>query len=347
TNNGAPALTNCIVWGNSDNTGTGEIAQMGSSSVSTSFSCIQDGYPDDDYIYDGPGNIDDDPVFMDPDGPDHVIGTEDDDLRIAEGSPCIEAGTNLGIVPAVTKTMDGKIRIYDGDGTDAVTIDMGAYEYTCPPVLPPTPETSIPDNGNGTRNRYLSFVPGSPGQLTALRVTLSDVPGFEGQTMWVATPTEVTESSGSAGNSPPPTFFAARLTCEPVYLDWTTYGTVHVYDDEVVPSATYDIQAIHGDCNPDVEVDFSAALSVRTALWGDVVGDCGVVPCTSPDGTVDFTDVSAVVDKFSNLPNAITKSRADLSPDVPDLTVSFDDIGKATDAFTGDPYPFDGPQGCP
>lgn len=43
------------------------------------------------------GNIDADPMFVDPDGADNTLGTPDDDFRLREGSPCIDAGTGLAL----------------------------------------------------------------------------------------------------------------------------------------------------------------------------------------------------------------------------------------------------------
>ena len=82
-------------------------------------------------------------------------------------------------------------------------------------------------------------------------------------------------------------------------------------------------------------------------VWGDVVGDCDVAPCTEPQGVVDFVDITAVVDKFKNLPGAPAKSRVDVGPAVPDQLIDFVDIPWVVDGFRGLPYPFDGPDGCP
>jgi len=40
------------------------------------------------------GNVNADPLFLDADGDDEIIGTEDDNLRPGPGSPCIDAGSN-------------------------------------------------------------------------------------------------------------------------------------------------------------------------------------------------------------------------------------------------------------
>ncbi|MCK4871316.1 MAG: hypothetical protein KAS72_01205 [Phycisphaerales bacterium] len=105
------------------------------------FSNIQGGYP-------GPGNISADPMFVDPLGPDGFAGTEDDDLRLLPGSPCIDAGCNYGVpfdefdldgdgdtAEFLPLDFDGNARFLDdpatpdtGCGATAV-VDMGAFEF--------------------------------------------------------------------------------------------------------------------------------------------------------------------------------------------------------------------------
>ena len=47
----------------------------------------------------GIGNIADDPLFVDPDGPDgDVLAWEDNDYHLTVGSPCIDAGDDPGDV---------------------------------------------------------------------------------------------------------------------------------------------------------------------------------------------------------------------------------------------------------
>jgi hypothetical protein len=78
------------------------------------------------------------------------------------------------------------------------------------------------------------------------------------------------------------------------------------------------------------------------------VRDCGVQPCSSPDGGVDFVDISAVVDKFKNLPTAPRKARADvinsnITFPKPDGKVDFVDISTVVDAFRASAGPPVGP----
>ena len=73
-------MTNCIAWGNA----FGQVyAYAGEAVISHS---------DINGILGGEGNLDTDPLFVDPDGADGVPGTEDDDLRLLPNSPCIDAG---------------------------------------------------------------------------------------------------------------------------------------------------------------------------------------------------------------------------------------------------------------
>jgi hypothetical protein len=88
------------------------------------------------------GNIDADPRFVDPDGPDEVPGTPDDSFRLQAGSPCIEAGLSH-IVPAeVVADLGGSARIVDGDDDGDPAVDMGAHEYPHGNVLSLGPDGS-------------------------------------------------------------------------------------------------------------------------------------------------------------------------------------------------------------
>jgi len=93
-------------------------------------------------------------LFVDADGTDDVVGTEDDNLRLQAGSPCIDAGNNAAVPPEVTVDLDGNPRYVDDPDTpdcpwcpdpenDCGTppiVDMGAYEY-----FPDCNNNDIPD----------------------------------------------------------------------------------------------------------------------------------------------------------------------------------------------------------
>jgi hypothetical protein len=83
----------------------------------------------------GGGNIDSDPLFVDPDGADDEAGTLDDDLRLSTSSPCIDAANNDLVPMDITTDLDGHPRLVDDPFTDdtglgdCLIVDMGAYEY--------------------------------------------------------------------------------------------------------------------------------------------------------------------------------------------------------------------------
>ncbi|NIP25031.1 MAG: hypothetical protein GWN67_09725 [Phycisphaerae bacterium] len=109
-------ITNCIL---SD--GGNEILIGDSSHIMATYSNIHGGWP-------GEGNMDVDPLFHDPDGVDDIPGTEDDNLRLSTGSPCIDAGDPNYIAGPNETDLDGRQRVFDGDNDGVAVVDMGAYE---------------------------------------------------------------------------------------------------------------------------------------------------------------------------------------------------------------------------
>jgi hypothetical protein len=128
-------ISNSVFWGN-------EPAQIGSTPTSAVAYCdVQGGWS-------GEGNIDLDPMFVDPDGPDNIPGTIDDDLHLLCSSPCIDAANN-DAVPEDELDLDGDSDTtepcpFDLDGNprcvddpnvddtghgDPPIVDMGAYEF--------------------------------------------------------------------------------------------------------------------------------------------------------------------------------------------------------------------------
>jgi len=85
--------------------------------------------------WEGPGNIAVAPLFIDPAGPDGLLGSEDDDLRLGHGSPCIDAGDPTAL-PKDFADMDDDGNTaeplpHDRDGRTRIvgtSVDMGAYE---------------------------------------------------------------------------------------------------------------------------------------------------------------------------------------------------------------------------
>ncbi|MCK4960662.1 MAG: right-handed parallel beta-helix repeat-containing protein, partial [Planctomycetes bacterium] len=133
-------INNSVFWGNTAPNDP-QIANTGTTTVN--YSDIQGGYA-------GTGNIDADPLFADPDGPDSTPGTEDDNLRLSADSPCIDAGDNMAL-PADTADLDNDGNTiepipFDLDGSTRIvngTADMGAYEYRIQLLSPDGAEVMI------------------------------------------------------------------------------------------------------------------------------------------------------------------------------------------------------------
>ncbi|MDD5063376.1 MAG: PQQ-binding-like beta-propeller repeat protein [Phycisphaerae bacterium] len=107
------SVTNSIIWGNTDSSGTGQSAQVYSGNPDVWFSCIQDDNPDDANIPFGADkyNIDDDPCFA------------DGDYHLLPASPCIETGNPFFTYHTGDVDMDGQPRLMGR------CVDMGADEF--------------------------------------------------------------------------------------------------------------------------------------------------------------------------------------------------------------------------
>jgi hypothetical protein len=266
-----PVLTNCVLWGNSDSSGTGMSAQMSNelgSDPDVTYSCVQDGTPGSQGVYPGTGNIDLDPEFVDSLGADGFVGTGDEDLHLYASSPCIEAGNDAVVTEATD--LDGAARQHDADSDPAADVDMGAYEFGCfvveTPVDPPSGEEA-----GFIKNRYVTLMPGSAGEQTALRVMVVEsekYPDSVGEFWWVGAPQTTCENGGYSGPPPacpatpplPSSFKSGSLQCStPHYTDWhgvcdqnvcveglkagdsclddqECQGILHVYGEGIVPA---------------------------------------------------------------------------------------------------------------
>ena len=113
-------LDNCVFWGNSDDGGTDESAQIdGDVPFFINYSCIQ-GWTG---VLGGVGNNGYDPLLVDALGPDGVSGTGDENLRLAPDSPCVDDGDpEFTLVPGACD-LDGVPRVL------CDRVDRGAYEF--------------------------------------------------------------------------------------------------------------------------------------------------------------------------------------------------------------------------
>ena len=217
-----------------------------------------------------------------------------------------------------------------------------------------------PVPGEAIKNRFLTFrMPQFPAAgpviPMAIRVTLvelhnpdppqapccpaPDFSAYEGQVRWVGEPIEYPESLSGGG-----TVQVSHLQCAPHSRgDWFALGDIHVTGAEIVPSSEY---LLHS-ADEFSGVTSPTGLTLLTTRWGDVTA-----PFNPPDTSTqpDFVDVSAIVDKFKNVPGALSKVRVQLQPRVPNPNddISFLDISACVDAFKGIAFPdIWGPCTCP
>lgn len=106
-------MFNSIVW---NNIGTGVIGWR----VEVWYSAVEGGRG-------GRGNIDGDPLFIDPDA---------DNYRLQPGSPCIDAAANDALRENIPFDLDGRRRLFDDPDTPDTgygarpIVDMGPYEFS-------------------------------------------------------------------------------------------------------------------------------------------------------------------------------------------------------------------------
>ncbi|MFN8473344.1 MAG: choice-of-anchor Q domain-containing protein [Anaerolineae bacterium] len=119
---GSPTIRNSILWGD---TGS-EIVNDGGGTASVTYSIVQQASG----VYPGTGNRNQDPLFVTPvtlPPPANTSGN----LRLQANSPAIDAGNNNVTDPSLPATdLDGNPRILGS------AVDMGAYEFLCPPGTP-------------------------------------------------------------------------------------------------------------------------------------------------------------------------------------------------------------------
>ena len=108
---GFAIVRNVILWDN--------IPDQISGSVIVRYSDVQGGYA-------GTGNIDADPLFVDPDNGDY---------RLSSGSLCIDAAANVYVPKGIDTDLAGNPRLIDDPKTkdtgqgDCPIVDMGSYEF--------------------------------------------------------------------------------------------------------------------------------------------------------------------------------------------------------------------------
>ncbi len=123
-------LTNSVLFGNTAGGSRDEFAQV-IGAVFANYNAIENWSG----MRGGVGNHGLAPLFADPNGPDGIAGTDDDDLHLTPGSPAIDAADNFALRKDVTVDLDGAPRFVDDPDTtdtgngDPPLVDMGAFEF--------------------------------------------------------------------------------------------------------------------------------------------------------------------------------------------------------------------------
>jgi hypothetical protein len=107
-----------VVWGNVGG-GFTQDSQLCCGAHDVDYSCVE-GWSGS---LGGEGNTGADPMFVNANGTDGVLGTEDDDLRLQRNSPATDAGDPALVNEGGGSDLDGHARVLCG------RVDMGAYEF--------------------------------------------------------------------------------------------------------------------------------------------------------------------------------------------------------------------------
>lgn len=262
---------------------------------------------------------------------------------------------------------------FDGD-QDIDCSDWGAFvlAWTAPGNPPPLPPCSfaldpvaVTDYPDGAaKNRFISFAPNplSGGALHGFQVTHPD----SANAWYISTPRTQPASVAGMGLT-----FLVSDAVPPLY-DFSSLSVIHVGGCAIVPGESYEVRATEDG------VIFTAPLLVSTAAipspdrwWADVSGgfsasgDVFTIPPTPangwrpPDGTVNGSDIAAVLKTVVQDPVAPPLTWSDVGPEVPDRVANGPDVLHVVNAFAAGSgrefYPFSvpdapGPQGqgsCP
>ncbi len=111
----------------------------------------------------GVGNVATDPSFVDPYGPDLIIGTPDDNYRLLSGSDCIDAAERDMMSPLITTDAAGLPRFVDDTGMPDAgpgpgpVVDMGAYEFQGTSCYPNCDKNRLNGSSVLNVNDYICF----------------------------------------------------------------------------------------------------------------------------------------------------------------------------------------------
>ncbi|MHC5108459.1 MAG: immunoglobulin domain-containing protein [Planctomycetota bacterium] len=282
---------------NTDDTPAGECCNP-ANGVLTS---IDDGNACTDDACNGDGSVDHTPNFdqgVDCCNPKSGLLTPIDDSNACTDDSCNGDGTvsheeNFAVGVVCCNPADGSTTTID-DGNDCSSDicnpDTGEVDHT---VLVPSMAAS--------GGRYVAATPQAVcDDDVALLLTSPDYPCISAYV----------DADGS-------------LTDTPLFQPPSTWLTVQVFDELIVPGAAYSIQAeLPGG-------DLSAGSVATTFAWGDVDNNT----------VVNFADVQLTVFAFQADFENVTLEAADLEPCQPNGVANFADVLRGVNAFQGLTYP--------
>lgn len=234
--------TNCIVWGNHAAAAPNLSAVTGT----WTYSCVQGGMA-------GAGNIETDPLFIDADGLDNVVGSPDDDVRLRPGSPCVDAGFNTpaGGLPAAD--LDGNPRI----GGEAV--DLGAFEGARQALVLNVQTIDVAENGTAQFSVCLAKDPAATVSVSVTR--------FSGDTdLSVASGTAVTFDSTNYSVPQVITVQAADDS------DWWNGQAVLRVSGTDLPASDVIARELDDDASPPIVFVKQGNDGVHGRSWADAFG---------------------------------------------------------------------------
>jgi len=327
--NAAPVLSNCILWGNVDNDPTNlktveqaQIDTLYATPLATVQYSIVQGLTGAPPSYTaGPGNLALDPLFVDVDGANNLIGDADDDVRLLAASPAINTG-NAALLPNDLLDLDDDAITaepipYDRDDAERVQcalLDIGAYESSagagpitidCPPDVtlecPASPaeldpsQTGEPEvTGCGTITVTYADVetPGScPGNRTIARTWTADNGSESASCVQTIT---VEDTTDPVITVPGPISIDCSDSSDP-----GDTGTASASDDcDAAPVVSYSDATVPGTCANQYEIHRTwtatdacgnSASGVQVITVGDTQLDVLTIPA---DATVSCGEAS-------------------------------------------------------
>ncbi|MEW5804371.1 MAG: HYR domain-containing protein [bacterium] len=274
--NSSPVITNSILWGNSPYEMYIEYDSPDADRAVVTYCDVRGGC-------DGAGNIDQNPLFFDPNAGDY---------RLRPGSPCIDAGSNQG-----SQDIDGLTRPQDGNNDGMALWDMGAYEFTTsttkdviPPIITCPADMTVPAAGPLTIVTYSASATATDDTDPDPIIVYSPASGseFSPGTRWVSV-----TATDSSGNSSTCTFKVTVVDITPPQIICPSAITINHTISATVNTVNLAYPTVFDACDPNPRVTNNAPAVFppgKTAVTWTVIDASGnFSSCTQAVTVVDTT----------------------------------------------------------